>query len=130
MDTAPNLATTEVTKYETKSELENRFQWLIAAWVVLFVLLLASWFAFGALLLNESGAVRNDTQESTNRLDDRINEGTQLFQSRIDTRANITDVRIDQIMRENALLRSVLAALEMRVAQQESNCRVGCSIDK
>lgn len=105
-------------------------RWHIAAWWVLFILLLVSWFGFGALLLTQTDSVRQDSRQTANQLDTRINEGSASAQSRIDNRAASLDARVDQIMRDNALLRSVISAMEMRIAQQETTCRQGCSMEK
>jgi hypothetical protein len=118
------------TKIPVSSEMDRRLAWHVAAWWALFILLLASWFAIGMLVLNETNTVRHDAQQDTYQLGQQISESATASQSRIDQRAGSLDTRIDQLLRDNALLRSELSALEVRVASQESTCRAGCSIDK
>lgn len=118
------------TRIPVSSEMDRRLAWHVAAWWALFILLLASWFAIGMLVLNETNTVRHDSQQDTYQLGQQISESATASQSRIDQRAGSLDTRIDQLLRDNALLRSELSALEVRVASQESTCRAGCSIDK
>jgi len=118
------------TKIPVTSDVDRRLAWHVAAWWVMFILLLISWFAIGMLVLNETNNVRHDAQQDAYRLGDQINDTASASQSRIDSRAAFIDSRVDQILRDNALLRSELSALEIRVAEQESTCHQGCSIDK
>jgi len=118
------------TKINVTSEVDRRLRWHVAAWIVMFVLLLASWFMIGYLILSQTNNVRQDAQQDAYNLNRRINDSNSSVQSRLDNRAASLDSRVDQIMRDNAMLRSELSALEMRVAQQESTCRMGCSVDK
>jgi hypothetical protein len=126
----PQNAVPVQTKIPVTSDVDRRLQWHVAAWWVMFILLLVSWFAIGLLVLNETNAVRHDAQHDTDQLGQQLNDSSSAVQSRIDTRATTLDSRIDEILRDNALLRSELSALEVRVAQQESTCQQGCSIGK
>jgi len=123
-------APVQPTKIPVTSDVDRRLQWHVAAWWVMFILLLASWFAIGMLVLSETNNVRHDAQQDTYQLGQQINESATAAQSRLDNRAESLDTRVDQILRDNASLRSELSALETRVAEQESVCQQGCSQGK
>lgn len=119
-----------VTSDAPRSDVDRRLAWHVAAWWVMFILLLASWFAIGMLVLNETNNVRHDAQQDTYQLGQQIDESATAAQSRIDNRAASLDTRIDRLLQDNAMLQSELSALEVRVAEQETTCHQGCSIDK
>lgn len=112
------------------ADLRQRLRWHLAAWWVIFILLLASWFALATLILSQTSSVRGESQKDTTHLTDKLNEATQLTQSRIDTRASSLDMRVDQLLRDNALLRSELSTLAAKYAAQEGMCRSDCAADK
>jgi len=118
------------TKIPVTSDMDRRLQWHVAAWWALFILLLASWFAIGLLVLNETNAVRHDAQQDAYNLGDRINDTANMSQSRIDNRAASLETRIDQLLQDNSMLHSELSALEVRLIQQETTCQQGCSQGK
>jgi len=110
-----------------ESDLRDSLRWHVTAWWIIFILLIASWFGFGALLLNQTGDVRSEARRDSSHMMDRLNEATSFTQSRIDTRASSLDARMDQLLRDNIMLHSELSSLEAKYAAQEGMCRTDCT---
>ncbi len=107
--------------------LKQRLTWHIAAWWVLFALLLVSWFAFGAWGFTEARSLRGESVTADSRLDKRIDEKDGQTQNRLDARTSTLDQRVDQLLRDMATVRAELSVLQTKVELQEAMCQNACA---
>lgn len=111
------------------SNLKQRLGWHIAAWWVLFALLLISWIGFGAWNYYDTDTVRGEYQTSDARLDKRIDDRDTQSQNRLELRSTSLDARVDAILRDLSALKTELATLRVKVETQEALCQNACAVN-
>ena len=116
-----------VTLEREVSDLKHRLKWLSVSWWVLLVLLILSCFGLAFLNIWDTRALRDESFRSGSRLDQRIDDTGMNAQQRLEARATTAESRIDQLLRDNAALRTDLSVLKVKVETQEAMCQNACA---
>lgn len=123
----PSITLERVSALEhEQTSLRQRLRWHIAAWWVLFGLLLVSWLSFGAWNYLDTRTIRGEYRDSDTRLDKRIDDRDTQNQNRLDLRSTSLDARVDAILRDLSALKTELATLRIKVETQEVFCQNAC----
>lgn len=137
MDIYPNPATvtvpvqaqpnpTAVLEHEIDL-LKQRHKWMTISWWLMFVLLVLAGFGLAALTLWNTRDVRDESLANNATLGVRIDANSANAMKQLQAQATTSDLRIDQLLRDYADLKSDLAATQYQLNVTAQSCMDKCS---